>query len=1140
MSRTTFHRLCVLASALLLLPQGAHSVDIANTPLYLSTNLTPNVVMTLDDSGSMAFAFIPDSLDDNKSVAHSKRYTSSVFNGLYYNPANDYPVPTRRDGVAYTTSFTSARFNGFNAARGTVNLSNDYIPVLYQLSSSLYENCRVDEVGWNEACTLAQVNRTGQAAFYHRLKSSCSANSAADIANDGCYEKVEVGSNSDNPGRTSAQNKQNFANWYSFYKTRALSAISGTLRSVDRIDDGKIRFGWQTLNRCDDFDSGICKDDSGNEFDNRLKKFDSARRSSFYDWLVNMRVRNGTPLRSALYRVGGYFEGSGKDSPYAEDPYIRQGVEYACRANFHLMFTDGYWNGSGPDVGNSDKPSGSITLPDGKKYSARVPFRDDNSNSLADVAFYLWKSDLRSNLANKIKPRYVDRNGSADEQYWNPVNSVSSWQNVVNYTIGFGLGRALNAGDWTGDTFGGFYQKVKNGSAQWPSIDTDQGRVYDLWHAAINSRGRFYSADDPENLARAFADAFDAIQAASPSAAALTSNSTQLTTATLVFQARFNSENWSGQLEARTPQADGSVSEALWDASKKIPAADSRKIFVKTSSGSVALTAGTTCSALDASMRTALGGGNNQTCNDRLNWLRGDASKEVRNNGTLRDRPVTVLGDIINSDPSYAGAEDMGWSQKGGLADAERTAYPGFLANKRTRLPAVYVGANDGMLHAFRADANNDASGSELFAFIPTGVAANLAELTKPEYSHRYFVDGSPTVADAYVDSAWKTVLVSGLGKGGRSVFALDVSKPETFGTSNILWEFTDAGMGYSFSRPQIAKLASGDWVAIFGSGFGPVASDSSQTADPVTALYVVNLSNGALLKKITASGSNGLATPVLYDSNNDGVTDAAYAGDLAGNLWEFDLSGNNRNQWQVANSSSPLFAAGTSQPVTAQPALYPHPQGGVMVLFGTGRYLASADISSTAKQGFYGIWDKPQTSGTVAVASLQQQSILAEASAFGRELRRVSANTVDWASKRGWFLDLQFPAGTATGERVVFDARIIDKSVAFTTVTPIGSDPCEAGGKSWFMEIDAVGGNGPSAPQFDLNGDGLFDDNDLVDGWPPSGVALGVGIAKPPVVIDAGPIKFKFFAGTSGGTEAVRNRGGLGRAVRLYWRQLL
>ena len=281
----------------------------------------------------------------------------------------------------------------------------------------------------------------------------------------------------------------------------------------------------------------------------------------------------------------------------------------------------------------------------------------------------------------------------------------------------------------------------------------------------------------------------------------------------------------------------------------------------------------------------------------------------------------------------------------------------------------VYTGANDGMLHAF-----NGLTGVEALAFIPSAVFPNLHELTKPSYSHRFFVDGTPTVGDAFYSSAWHTMLVAGLNRGGRSIYALDVTYPENFSEANAAsifkWEYTNSDLGYTYSRPAIVRMANGVWAAVFGSGYHTSSSVVGSTGRAY--LYIVNISTGVLIRKIdttvgTVADPNGLGTPALVDLDGDSIVDYAYAGDLQGNLWKFNLTSTNSASWDVAYISgttrNPLFVAtnagGVRQPITSRPEVGVGPKGmGMIVLFGTGKFMELSDKSPTQTQSFYGLVD--------------------------------------------------------------------------------------------------------------------------------------------------------------------------------------
>jgi type IV pilus assembly protein PilY1 len=483
------------------------------------------------------------------------------------------------------------------------------------------------------------------------------------------------------------------------------------------------------------------------------------------------------------------------------------------------------------------------------------------------------------------------------------------------------------------------------------------------------------------------------------------------------------------------------------------------------------------------------------------------------------------------------------------------------------------------MLHGFQA-----ADGTEVFAFIPGSVFGNLTKLTNKNYAHQYFVDGSPNMGDVFYASAWHTVLVGGLNAGGQGIYALNVTNPsvltsaETSPSGVVLWEFTDSNdsdLGYTFSQPAIVKLHNGKWAAVFGNGYNNTTSDGHASTTGNAALYIVDIETGALITKIStgagmsadptmASRSNGLATPAVVDLNGDDVVDYAYAGDLFGNLWKFNLTSTDPTQWSVAYKDSsnvlqPLFKArdtsGNAQPITERPEVIRGPNGaGMMVLFGTGKYLEPIDKQLTPRrdQTFYSIWDRNiGTASTDQVNSdrsaLQQQTILAELSVNASTKVRVTSDNPMGAS--GWYLDLVSPSGYQA-EKSIANPVARNGRIVFTTMIP-DSDPCNFGGESWIMELDALSGSRLASSPFDVNRDGKIDKSDFVvitnpDGTttklPVSGIQYDNGMVGEPSILAAPnkDLEFKYNSGTAGGNISVLGEDpGPGGVGRQSWRQI-
>ncbi len=1188
----------------LLVAQGAAAFTISNNPPFLPTPLAPNIVITFDDSGSMAWAYVPDGLN---TYAGTRRFKSSRFNPLYYDPDTVYPPPVDASGSPLATSFTNAWINGFadgvagRPNNGAVNLALNYLPTqAYNPSATTqtfaaHANVAADLTALQagrvaNGGTLVKPFKTTTPgpAYYYRFVAAL-PNCDGTVSDDDCYQLVIVSATSGTNPLIGPDERQNFANWYSYYRTRNLLTVSAATRAVAGLPEGA-RVAWQAINSCKSF-SSTCSGwtRSGVSFSavpHVIRRWvgtpssatDPTHKNNFYKWVMRLPASGWTPLRTAAGLVGAYFTASGADSPYGFDPNQSPTVtgkpEYSCRPNFHVLMTDGIWNSdsdsgtycSGAACGNQDNTS--RTLPDGTSYDTtsaltRV-YRDANSNSVADIAFHYWARDLRPDLANNLVPYYVDRSGTAAQQYWNPKNDPATWQHLVTFTVGLGLRGTLNLTNpdrtWGGSTYAGQgYQNFLTGVATWSDPEKDPvndrgtftannrspGNAYDLWHAAINSRGQSFAAERPADMSIALNTALNRILERESAAAALATNSTRLTTDTLLFQARFNSGDWTGRLTAYRINLDGTLGSPLWEATDagKIPPHGTRKIYTWSGAAGIDFTqTDLTAAGLWAPLAyTGL-----------LDYLRGDDSREQKNGGGFRNRSVR-LGDIVNSDPVFVGAENFGYAGlPEGLATGS-TPYRSFLTSKQSRRKMLYVGANDGLLHAFDA-----LTGEERFAYVPNAVIPSLPVLADPAYAHRYFVDGSPSAWDAFIGGAWKTVLIGTTGAGAKSIFALDVTNPDAFDASKVLWEINAgtgaragdavdptyaADLGFTMGQGVVVKLNNGEWGVVFGNGYRSVNERG--------VLYIVRVSDGTLIRKIdTGVGSavspnqNGLGTPTLYDANGDDVYDYAYATDMRGNVWKFDLSNPNPSLWGIAfapatgfPNGAPLFQArnssGQEQPIQARVELARPPLGvpGVIVVFGTGRFFTTTDNIDTTTQSFYGILDNGTPVTTTNRSQLVQQTISLVGVNFrgvNTDLRDVSTNTVNWSTKRGWYMDLPTSKERVIGSAVVRAGRVI-----FTTLIP-SDDPCNFGGSGWLMEVDAKTGAKLPYSVFDTDGDGLVNDSDTRVG----GVPLGVGIVKQPLVLEGSPTAQKVMSGTSGNIQIERNRT-FNRLGRDSWREV-
>ena len=708
--------------------------------------------------------------------------------------------------------------------------------------------------------------------------------------------------------------------------------------------------------------------------------------------------------------------------------------------------------------------------------------------------------------------------------------------------------------------------------------------------ADLGGTKQAYLAQDAGALASAFQAIAVDIESKTAAASAVSLNTGSWGTGTNLYQARFNSGDWSGQLIAYPVNQDGTLGGQIWDAGQVINGQDwSTGRTIITYKPSAALgsrgipflwpttypgTPGATdmdlaqSSLLDADMAGTADGFGSQ----RVQWIRGNSANEATNCGgcspSFRNRPTSKLGDIIHSAPTYVATPAFGYRD-----NMESAAYSAFAVANADRTPMIYVGANDGMLHGFNAN-----SGVEAFAYVPSSVYRNLSALTANNVSasagqpvaHHYHVDGSPTIGDVFYQSHWHTMLVGGLAAGGQGVYALDITDPSSFtqatASSVVRWEFNDsddADLGYVFGQPLLVKTNDGKWSAIIANGYNNIEADGNASSSGHAVLYVLDARTGAVTAKLdTQSGTtdapNGLSGPIAVDTNGDGIADVVYAGDLAGNMWKFDLSSSNAGSWNVALGGAPLFSTG-GQPITTRPDVTKFTEGGYLVVFGTGRYLDTSDNGTTGTQTFYGIRD--QGAAVSGLSSLVLQHVVGTASGADSNTYRITThavgpatldatvsgdNTISKAdynsSKKGWYIDMP-----TSGERMVTDPTIRSGRVVFNTLIP-NTDPCAFGGSGWVMEVDVMTGNRYDKPTFDTNADNDISVADLVSyqdanentsGRMITSIPAAAGFLTAPLVPGKSPYENKYVNTSAGSVERLGETAGLGTQGRKSWRQV-
>jgi type IV pilus assembly protein PilY1 len=876
--------------------------------------------------------------------------------------------------------------------------------------------------------------------------------------------------------RSVAAELVNYATWYSYHRTRIKLAKAGASDAFSRLAGSTLRVGYDSIWNRNPYRIPVGSNNGVFSGQNRT------------DWFSHLHAANGnsgTPLHGALQRAGEYFSDASATGPWGPQTGSDQ---LSCRQNFAILTTDGYWNdnnGYNNPVGDADNTAGpTITGPADASYTyaPERPYIDNFSgrnrtrpDTLADVAMYYWKRDLVDALENNVPTS----------------NDPAFWQHMVTFGVSIGLQGRLNpASDLV---------KIENGSERWgdPTDNEDADRIDDLWHAAVNGRGNFVAAKNPNEFASAMVDALKTVAARLGSASNVTANSTSFTTDSRVYQAKYMSGSWTGELAAYDASSTGLAPDPAWEASTQIAYAG-RKVFTWT--GTAGATFPTTGQVSALTRTTGIAPIDGTT---NANYIKGDWGQERRLGGKLRNRE-SLLGDIVNSSPAYS-------------------------ADTRT----LYVGANDGMLHAF-----DSLTGAERFAFVPAGQDfAALATLSDPQYSHKHFVDG-PIVVSSLSQTPGRNLLVGALGRGGKGLFGLDVTSPAAFTESNALWELRDDGgdMGNVIGEPLIVTLndASRTKAVLVPNGINSTNGHA--------VLFVVNLLTGAVIKKIDtgAGGDNALFDPRGRDVDNNGTVDYVYAGDRLGNLWKFDFAGDTTASWVLGASGQPLYRTRANQPITSGLAIARNPVDNTpWVFFGTGSYMTLGDVSDMTTQTLYGIIDENRT---LTEADLQSRDIAATQAVGGLTYRVFERSGPLPADKKGWFLDWDNPT---PGERMVVRPQMRGGAVVTSTMVPPTALSCSAGGTGYINALAAFTGTALPQPFFDKNGDGNFNNDDTITVTLPDGSTVDVGTSS--VSTGGGSPtegvfveKRLFYGMTDGKRGSLQTNAPGGNPRRVMWREIL
>jgi type IV pilus assembly protein PilY1 len=908
----------------------------------------------------------------------------------------------------------------------------------------------------------------------------------------------------------------NFANWYAYYKTR------------NQMMKTAVGQAFQPINS--NYNVGIVSLETAaaGYAMTPPREFSGTDRSNWYSSLYAMDGSQSTPIRPALHSIGKMYA---NQSPYVAEAG-KEVVKYPCQQNFTFVTTDGYWNGgAAADVVSNDN------VENAKRFCTRATGCVDpaaqTANSLADVALYWYNGGSNTTLTS-LRPSLED---------WTQPGLVPAADNentrlhMSTYTLGLGVDGIMNYDekyDTAPKSGGDFYNLINgvatgcpwnnNGAYVWPDPKTGdssggsayQSRVDDLWHAAINGHGKYFSASDPKQVVSGLSSALANIKirvGAAAAAATSTPNISQQDND--IFSDTFTTVKWYGELTDRKldPVTGNVGTTAVWNSSNMVgrkvaDATDTRVLWMLDAEAAIPKLKefryephdylGTTypgmsavekawfdnkclamsqCASLSSDGRAIVNTGKNI-----VDWLRGQqqyadgsimrAYARTKDNAPGLDTTLPiVLGDIASSKPAYLREPRKGYTS---------TDYAKFKSDYATRTATVFVAANDGMLHAFKA-----ATGEEIWAYAPRITMKKLYLQASTTYgtNHQFTTDGSPEVADVKTSLGWRTVLVAGLNAGGRGYYALDVTDPAS---PKAMWELCadatvcsgknyDADIGLSFGNPQFGtwKDASGveRWVVFLTAGYNNVpGSDNIDSGTGEGYLYVVDVETGRVLNK-TSTGAGDTATPsgfaritaVSLNPSTDPKITYVYGGDNMGKMWRFDFS--------AAGSPQVLLMgdAGVKQPVTSRPEVTMcrvnsknadgavTPGASSVVIYGTGRLLDLGDIANNDLQSVYVLKD----GGSAITATQWRNAVnmsaqkLTKAESGGGYIYTMSGPAIDLSTQAGWYFDLD----QNKGERVNLDPKVVSGTLNVVTNMPTSSSDCSVGGTSNLYQLDVCTG---------------------------------------------------------------------------------
>jgi len=920
-----------------------------------ASSVPPNVMLILDDSGSMAWTTMPDDqhwinyggnfrykTDDRDLRDYDKpRYRSSSINFIYYNPKVEYkPWRTASmppsDERKPNADFRSVSDHVYNLS-GNMSLVNNKLAYFYvPKSGGGYNKYRIG-------------SSTASGSYNGAIVQRCTRN---DCTTEDHWKSAVAETPT---GRSQQDELQNIANWFHYHSSRMKMAKAGASEAFGQLGEN-YRVGYDQINRGGG-KSGIMYKIP---YDNNRGLFSGANRTQFFEKLWAAGEYANTPLREALARVGSYYT---TIEPYKNSA---NGEPLSCRRNYAVLTTDGAWNEQPAKI-------------DGKTF-----------NNLASIANHFYHKDLRPDLKDNVPPTSKPMQDNASHQH----------MNVFGISIGMG---------------GNLTSTPQPPTGKWPAVPTKGDpktinalKIDDLIYATSEGRGAFFLANDTKQFADALSEALSSIGARTASATNATSVGNVLKDELLNFTTSFNSGTWLGDVIALSLKVKPGEPISFKD-SWRLSATFGTTVNNNFSQRTVLTSYGGTAKEFNKQTITdpvfaRSSGSDAVTVADNIDYLRGVSTLE--GNGKLRAREVdqkkNPIGDIVNSFPFYA-------------LDSE----------------TLFVGANDGMLHALNKD-----DGKVLFSYVPKGLNFEaMASLSSYSYEHRFFVDGPIDVSTNKITPD-KNILIAALGRGGRGVFALDVTNPKTMGVANVLWDnttqdrTTNPNMGYVLGRMRIRQGNGDKTWALVPNGIESVSGKSVLFAYELDADGKIAETHELIADNGT---DNGMMSLGMADINGDGKIDIVYGGDLKGNLWRWDFS------TETPSEATLLFNTG-GKPITGGITNARNPvTEKIFIGFGTGRFLNEMDFPSEAPPiySIYGLEDSEQT---ILDSDLQQRKIEVSGKINKNDtVRAFEPYSELGVGKKGWYINLPL------NERVISDPSMMGRE-AMTIVTSIPPDPKDSG----------------------------------------------------------------------------------------------